>query len=61
MPLTKGPNTIRKNMAELVGQPVMSPARHKALLTIAKKHNITYDQAKYKQALAISKFQARKK
>lgn len=58
--LFKGPNTIRKNVAELM-KPVQSPARRKAIVTIAKKHNVSKPEAQFKQALSISRSQARKK
>lgn len=59
MKLQTGPNTIRKNVATLV-QSVRSPARKKAIITISKKHNISRDDAKFKQAISIAKSQARK-
>ena len=60
MPLDKGLNSIRKNVAELM-QPVLSQARKKAILTIARKNNISLEEAQYKQALRIAQSQARKK
>lgn len=60
MPLKRGPNSIRYNVTELVTKPVLSQARKKALVTIARKNGISIEQAKLKQALAISKSQARK-
>ena len=59
-PLQKGPGSIRKNMGELM-KGVQSPARKKAISTIAKKNNIPRKESMYKQAFAISKSQARKK
>lgn len=60
MPLAKGAGSIRKNVKELMSG-VESPARHKAILTIAKKNNISYEDAQYKQAIRIAQSQARKK
>jgi hypothetical protein len=47
-------NGIRGNVKELMGD-VLSPIRHKAILTIAKKNNISYEEAQYKQSLRIAK------
>lgn len=55
MPLSTGVNSIRKNVSELMGNPIQSAARKKAILTIAKKNNISIKEAQFKQALAISK------
>jgi len=60
MPLLKGPNSIRANVTELTSNPVLSQARRKAIYTIARKNNISIKEATFKQALAISKSQARK-
>lgn len=59
-PLLKGPGTVRKNVQELMTK-VQSPARQKAILTIAKKNNISTKEAQFKQARAIAVSQARKK
>lgn len=59
-PLKKGKGTIRANMTELM-QPPQSPARKKAIATIAKKYNISLEEAQYRQAQRIAQFQARKK
>jgi len=59
-PLYKGPNSVRKNMAELT-QGKVGATRQKAIATIAKKNNISREEARFKQALAIAKSQARKK
>jgi len=58
--LQKGPNSIRANVSELTQNKVLSPARMKAIHTIARKNNISIKDATFKQALAISKSQARK-
>ncbi len=60
MSLSKGPKSINKNINELM-KGVESPARHKAIMTIAKKHNISYDDAMLRQAKRIAEFQANKK
>lgn len=62
MPLKKGSNSkvISANVRELsTSKP--SPARAKAIKTIAKKEGITPKQAKVKQAVAISYSKAKKK
>ena len=59
-PLLKGTNTIRKNMQELMNPP-QSPARKKAIATIAKQRNVPRSTAQFIQARAISISQARKK
>lgn len=58
--LGKGVNSIRKNVAELMSS-VESQSRHKAIMTIAKNNNISYEDAQYKQAIRIAQSQARKK
>lgn len=60
MPLYKGKGSIRRNMNELM-QPPQSAARKKAIMTLARKHNITLDQAQARQARAIASAQARKR
>jgi hypothetical protein len=47
-------NGIRNNVNELMSN-VESPIRHKAIITLARKHNISYEEAQFRQALAISK------
>lgn len=59
-PLRKGPGSMRANVQELMRAP-QSQARKKAILTIAKKHNITRQEAQFRQARAIAISQARKK
>lgn len=58
-PLLSGPGTIRKNVTELM-QPVLSPSRKQAIQTIARKNNISIQDAQLRQALAIAKNQSRK-
>ena len=61
MALKSGVQNLRKNYNELTQGEVLSSSREKAILTIAKARNISYDEAKHVQALAISKSLARKK
>lgn len=61
MALLKGVQNMRKNYKELTDNPVQSASRQKALQTIAKSRNISIDEAKHVQALAIVKAQARRK
>lgn len=58
-PLQKGPGTMRSNVTELMSG-VQSSARRKAILTLAKKHNISFKQAQFYQATRIAQSQARK-
>lgn len=58
MPLKTGTNSIRQNVRELMSS-VDSPSRKKAIMTIAKKNNISYKEAQFKQAIAIAKTKAR--
>jgi len=59
MPLKQGPGSMKKNITELMtGE--MSPSRKKAIKTIAKKEGISFEEARKKQAFAISKSQLRK-
>ncbi len=60
MPLLNGKQNIGKNMQELM-KPAQSPARRKAIATIAKKHGISHSEAQYRQAQAIALYQSRKK
>lgn len=60
MPLLKGQANIGKNMQELM-KPAQSPARRKAIATLAKKHGISRSEAQHRQAVAIAYAQARKK
>lgn len=59
MPLATGPNSIRKNVLELMNPP-RSASRKKAIVTLAKRHNISRKDAQFKQSIAIAKSQARK-
>lgn len=59
MPLQTGPNSIRSNVSELMKSP-QSAARRKAIITLARKHGISKEEAQMRQALAIAKHQARK-
>lgn len=59
MPLQSGPGSIRKNVSELMGK-VQSPARKKAISTLAKKRNISLQDAQFTQARAIAIKMARK-
>lgn len=43
-----------------MGNKVQDPKRERAIRTIMKKNNITYEEAKYRQAYRISQKQARK-
>lgn len=48
------PVSIRTQVAQLMGT-VKSKARKKAIITIAKKHNITRTDAQFRQAISIAK------
>jgi len=61
MPLLPGVKNMRKNYNELTKNPVQSAARQKAIQTIAKTRNVSLEEAKHIQALAIIKAKARKK
>ncbi len=52
---------IRDNVTALMSSPVRSPARKKAILTIARRRNINRKDAKFVNSLAISKRLAKKK
>lgn len=58
--LQKGPGTIRANVAQLMA-PAKSQSRKRAILTLAKKHNISAGDAQFRQAIRISQQYARKK
>ena len=60
MTLLKGQGTIRRNVKELM-QPALSQSRKRAIATLAKKHNISRQDAQFRQSIAIAKSQARKK
>lgn len=55
MPLKKGKGSFKYNYNELAKKPIQSPARRKAIVTIAKKNGISKAQARAKQAVAIAK------
>lgn len=59
-PLKTGPNSIRANVMELMKAP-QSPARKKAISTIARRNNVGRKEAQFAQAKAIAINQARKK
>lgn len=61
MPLKKGTGSVAYNVKELTEQPIESASRRKAIKTIAKKHGISENAARFKQALAISYSQAKKR
>lgn len=50
---------MSSNYKELMTN-VDSPARKKAIMTLAKKHNISFEAAKHRQALRIIQSKARK-
>ncbi len=60
MPLLKGAENIRKNITELTTQPIQSASRRKAIKTLAKRKGISFKEARFRQALAISKQYAKK-
>ncbi len=53
MPLQKGKKNIGTNIKELEQGPI-SPAREKAIYTLAKKKGITFEAARAIQAQAIA-------
>jgi len=59
--LQTGITSIRANVTALMNDPVQSVARNKAIMTISKKHNITYQEAQFRQAQRIAQSLARKK
>lgn len=59
-PLQKGLGTVRSNVSVLM-QPPVSQARKKAISTIAKKNNISRQDAQFRQATRIAQTQARLK
>jgi hypothetical protein len=58
-PVKPGVSAFRKNVKSLM-MPAQSPARKKAILTIARKNNIPRADAQFRQAVAISRTLARK-
>lgn len=59
MSLQTGPNSIRNNVSTLM-KPVISPARKKAIQTIAKKHGMSFADAQFHQAKRIAQVNAKK-
>lgn len=53
------PTPIRTKVTQLMAPP-RSKARKKAIITIAKKHNVPRSQAQFIQAVSIAKSQNRK-
>lgn len=60
MPLLNEPENIRANVEELMTN-IDSPARKKAIHTLMKKHNITFQEAAFRQARRIAQAVSRKK
>lgn len=58
-PLKSGINSIRTNVQSLMS-PLIGRTRQKAIQTIARKNNISLEDAQYKQAIRIAQKQARK-
>jgi esterase/lipase superfamily enzyme len=58
--LKKGTGSMQANMTELMTN-IDSASRRKAIMTIAKKNNISFEEAQYRQAQRISESQLRKK
>lgn len=54
MPLIKGQHNIKRNVTELLTGDI-GVARRKAISTLAKKHGISFEEARRKQALIIAK------
>ena len=53
------PTPIRTKVSELMNPP-KSRSRKRAIITIAKKHNITRGDAQFRQAIVIAKSTNRK-
>lgn len=60
-PAVFDPQPITTHVTKLMSQPVLSPARKKAIMTIAKKRNLSRRDAQFVQARAIAISQNRKK
>ena len=60
-PLFKGPGNVRKNVAELMNSPIVSPARKKAIATIARQRGVSLEEARFIQARRIAQVQGRKR
>jgi len=54
MPLLSGTGSVRKNMVELTTGKV-GKSRKKAINTLTKKWGVSEEEAKFRQALIISK------
>lgn len=54
MTLAKGEGSMQANMKELMSN-IESAGRRKAIATLAKKHNISFSEAQYRQSQAIAK------
>jgi hypothetical protein len=59
MILNTGQGTIRSNVTALM-QPPVSRSRKRAIITLARKKNISKQQAQFQQAKAIAISQSRK-
>lgn len=59
MPIKTGPGSMIKNMNELMTGD-MGATRKKAIKTLAKKEGISFEEARKRQAFAISKSQLTK-
>lgn len=57
--LTPGTGAIRNNVQVLMQPPVSRP-RKKAIHTIAKKNNISKEDAQFRQAIHIAEYYAKK-
>ena len=51
----KTKESMNQKVNELMVNPILSATRHKSILSIAKKYNISYNQAKQRQAIHIAK------
>lgn len=58
--LKTGPANMQSNYTELMNN-IDSPGRRKAIETLAKRKNISFQEAQHYQALKIIQSQARKK
>ena len=59
--LKPGKKNFQRNYTELATMPILSASRHRAILTLAKKHNLSFQQAKQYQAQRIARVLATKK
>jgi len=58
--LKRGPGSMQHNMV-LLSAPVESAARHKGILTLMEKHNLSYEDAQLYQAQRIAESRLKKK